>query len=71
MLFLHSFIRYCTLDECRDAIAMLHGRLLGNSTITVEYASETKGRMSCDDSDDVPHGSKRSFKFFIPCRRFT
>ncbi|XP_066017713.1 uncharacterized protein [Pocillopora verrucosa] len=54
----YGFIRYCTLDECHDAIALLHGRLLGNSTITVEYASETKGRMSCDDPDDVPHGKR-------------
>ena len=33
---------------------MLHGRLLGNRTITVEFACETKGRLGTDDPDDFP-----------------
>ena len=54
IFFLVSFIRFCTLDECRDAVAMLHGRLLGNRTITVEFACETKERLGTDDPDDFP-----------------
>ncbi|XP_078369470.1 uncharacterized protein LOC144653369 isoform X2 [Oculina patagonica] len=50
----YGFVRFCTLDECRDAVAMLHGRFLGNRTITVEFACETKERLTCDDPDDLP-----------------
>ena len=52
------FIRFCTLDECRDAVSMIHGRLLGNRTITVEYACETKERLRGDDPSDLPLDSK-------------
>jgi len=52
--FVVSFVRFCTLDECRDAVAMLHGRMLGNKTITVEFACETKERLASEDPDDLP-----------------
>ena len=56
--FLFRFIRFCTLDECRDAVSMFHGRFLGNRTITVEYACETKDRLQGDDPNDYPQDSK-------------
>ncbi|KAJ7363316.1 hypothetical protein OS493_011603 [Desmophyllum pertusum] len=55
----YGFIRFCTLDECRDAVALLHGRFLGNRTITVEYACETKERLAGDvDASDLPIDKK-------------
>lgn len=56
--FTYGFIRFCTLDECRDAVSMLHGRLLGNRTITVEYACETKERLQGGDPSDLPLDKK-------------
>lgn len=37
---------------------MLHGRLLGNRTITVEYACETKERLQGEDPSDLPQDSE-------------
>ena len=64
-MFFVSFVRFCTLDECRDAVAMLHGRFLGNRTITVEFACETKERLACEDPDDFPVDSMCPYSFTI------
>lgn len=54
----YGFVRYLTLEECSDAVSMLHGRLLGNRTITVEYACETKERLQGSDPSDLPLDKK-------------
>jgi len=43
---------------------MLHGCLLGNNTITVEYACETKERLGTDNPDDLPVDSMYFIYYF-------
>lgn len=45
------FVRFLTFDECHDAIATLHKRVLGNKAITVEYAAETKDKLEGKKGD--------------------
>ena len=65
------FIRFCTLGECHDAVSLLHGRLLGNRTITVEYACETKDRLQGEDPSDLPQDSEYTFSTLTVCKIFT
>lgn len=55
----YGFVRYCTLDECNEAISVLHGHVLGNKNIIVEYSSDTKDRLG-GKSKDMPVDRKDS-----------
>ena len=57
-------MRYSTLEECRDALVDLHGRKIGNRTLFVEYACETRQRLENeDDANDLPLDSNYKFRF--------
>ncbi|XP_068718357.1 uncharacterized protein [Montipora capricornis] len=55
----YGFVRFCTLDECNEAISVLHGHVIGNKNIIVEYSSDTKDRLG-GKSKDMPVDRKDS-----------
>ena len=54
--FLCRFIRFCTLEEAKDAVSELNGSVLGNKAIVVELASETRERLAGEEEENPLSG---------------